>query len=110
MGLLERLGIDSELWIVIMLAVPLEGVAGPGAYDDVERFGKSELGCLKIRVKDGVLQWVHATSSTKVQASIGKQIHHRKVLGDSDWMVHRENGHSRAEPHALGSLRSRREQ
>src|SRR5262245_20559188 len=92
-----------------MFAVPFELASRPTAHNDIEGFGEPQLGRAPVGIESRVLQRMHAASSAEVQTAVGKQIKHRKILGDSHRMVHRQQGHGATKPHPLGSLRSRGE-
>src|SRR6476660_4383563 len=68
MRFLHGLREHADLWKTIMLALPFELSAAPGAYDDVEGFGKPLLGIAPIIAKNRVFRRMHATTRAEIQS------------------------------------------
>src|SRR4249919_3834112 len=49
---------------------------------------------------------MHAAPRSEIHTAVRKEIQHGKILSDLQRMVHGKQTYRRAEPHALGALRS----
>src|SRR5574341_2647017 len=89
LGFLPGLRKDFEFGKLIMLPFPLELLPAPCAQDDIEAFGKPFLRVVPVIAEDDVFGRMHAPPRAEIETAARKLIHHGKLFGDAERVMHR---------------------